>query len=213
MNKLEKEVLKLIGEDTTDPDVFDSTGIIHIRDSINHGIQQLCMVTGSYQKKYYLPLREDARFYRMNWENDHFGYVVNCWDRNKHRRLNQTDLLKLSMDDPNWLDRNGFAESYFHVGYNYIGIYMRQSASDLVLELDCVVIPKAYTADTDPIKLREAFERAAVQYGVSEYFASIGDATRATEWINKSLETAGLKKLNPIMAERKWQLSSSPKQG
>lgn len=204
MNNLEKEVLKLIGESTSSPDVFDAAGILQIRDSINHAVQQICMVTGSYQKRYFLPLREDARFYRMNWSTDHFGYVMNCWDRKRHKRLEQTDVMKLSAEDPIWINRNGFAEKYFHVGYEYIGIYMRQSASDTVLELDCVVIPKAYSNDTDPVKLRESFERAAVQYAVSEYMASRGDAGRATEWMNKSLETAGLKRLNPTMTERRW---------
>ena len=35
MNSIETEVLKLIGEKTSDPDVFDTTGIDFIRDSIN----------------------------------------------------------------------------------------------------------------------------------------------------------------------------------
>jgi hypothetical protein len=205
MNNLEKEVLKLIGENTNTPDVFDATGILQIRDSLNAAVQQLCMVTGSYTKKYYLPLRTDARFYRMEWKTDHFGYVVNCWDRKRHKRLEQTDLLKLSAEDPIWINRNGFAEKYFHIGYEYLGIYMRQSQSDTVLELDCVVIPKAYTTDTDPVKLRESFERAAVQFAVSEYFASRGDAERATKWINSALETSNLKRLNPTQTERKWQ--------
>ena len=212
MNSLEKEVLKLIGENTDSPDVFDTTGILQIRDSLNHAIQQICMVTGSYQKKYFMSLREDARFYRMFWGNDHFGYIVNCWDRQRHKRLDQTDVMTLSAEDPIWISRTGFAEKYFHIGYEYIGIYMRQSQSATVLELDCVVIPKAYTSDTDPVKLRETFERAAIQFAVSEYFASRGDAQRGSEWINKGLETANLKKLNPQQAERKWQWRPSTNQ-
>ena len=60
MNALEKEVLKIIGESTSSPDVFVDTdaGLDPIRDSINDAIQELCMVTGAYQLKYYLHLQE-----------------------------------------------------------------------------------------------------------------------------------------------------------
>ena len=46
MNSIEKEVLKLIGENTTIPDVFNEVGIKQIRDSLNDAIAELCMVTG-----------------------------------------------------------------------------------------------------------------------------------------------------------------------
>lgn len=213
MNDLEKEVLKLIGENTTSPDVFtdSSTGLAMIRDSLNRAVQQICMVTGSYEKKYFFPLKQNCQFYRMHWETDYFGYVVDCWDRSRHKRLEQTDLLKLSAEDPDWLGRDGPPEKYLHIGYEYIGIYMNPSSSDLVLELDCVAIPMAYTSDTDPVKLRDTFERSAIQFAVSEYHASRGNAERAVEWINKSLETVGLKKLNPTMMERKYQFGGRNK--
>jgi len=207
MNDLEKETLKLIGEDTTSPDVFtdDATGLALIRGSINDGIKQMCMVTGSYKKKYFLSLRSDCQFYRMNWEQDYFGYVVQAFDRIRHTKLDQTDVTRLNDEDPWWMKRTGYPEKYMHIGYQYLGIYMKPSSSDNVLELDCVVIPKAYTSDTSPVKLREAFERATVQMAVSEYYSSRGDATRATEWLNKSLETAGLKRLHPDAAEQQYQ--------
>ncbi len=207
MNTLEKQVLKMIAENSTTPDVFtdDATGMAQIRDSINHGVQQLCMVTGSYKKTYFLPLRGDCQFYRMGWETDYFGYVVQAWDRSRHLRLIQTDLVRLSSEDPAFMQRTGYPDQYFQIGYQYIGVYFKPSASDTILELDCVVIPKPYVTDTDPVKLRENFERAAVQFAVSEYHASRGDATRAMEFLNKSLETAGLKRLNPQMNERQYQ--------
>jgi len=207
MNDLEKETLKLIGEDTDSPDVFsdDATGLALIRGSINDAIKQICMVTGSYKKKYFLPLREDCQFYRMNWEGDYFGYIVQAWDRLRHTKLEQTDVIKLNVEDPWWMQRNGYPEQYFHVGYQYLGIYMKPSASDNVIELDCVVIPKAYSSDTDPVKLREAFRRATVQLAVSEYYASTGNAERATSWLNLSLQTAGLKTLHPEAQEQRFQ--------
>lgn len=207
MNDLEKETLKFIGEDTDSPDVFsdDATGLAQIRGSINDAIQQMCMVTGSYQKRYFLPLREDCQFYRMSWETGYFGYVVNAWDRLRHTKLEQTDVIKLNVEDPWWMQRNGYPEKYMHVGYQYIGIYFKPSSSDNVLELDCVVVPKAYSTDTEPVKLREAFQRATVQMAVSEFYASRGDAIRATGWLNNALETAGLKKLHPDAAEQQYQ--------
>jgi len=205
MNDLEKQVLKIIGEDTTTPDVFDATGIIHIRDSVNHAVQQICMVTRSYHKKYYLALQEDAQFYRMIWNTDYFGYVIQAWDRSNHRRLIQTDVLKLDDQEPSWMTLTGPPVEYFHVGYEFLGIFMKPSTSGIVLELDCVVIPKPYASDIEPVKLRESFERAAVQFAVSEFYASRGDASRATDWLNKGIETANLKRLHPQTAERQHQ--------
>lgn len=199
MNSLEKEVLKLIGEDTTTPDVFtdDSTGIAQIRDSINDAIQEITMVTGSYRKTYFIPLMAGKNLYRMDWTQDYFGYVVQAWDRNRKVKLIQTDLVRLSSDDPTWLQRTGSPDQYFHVGANVIGIYMKPSASGTVIECDCVCIPKEYTENTDDIKIRTLFQRAVVQYAVGEFYASRGDAVRATQYFNNYLEVAVLKKLQP----------------
>ena len=211
MNTLEKEVLKLIGESVENPDVFtdDSTGMAQIRDSVNHGIWMMTMAAGGYQKRYFLTLRNDLQFYRLSWERDYFGYVVQAWDRNRHQKLEQTDVLKLSSEDPWWMQRTGYVDKYFHVGYQYLGIYRKPSANNWMLELDCVVIPKEYTADTDPVKLRPNFERAVVQLSVSEFHASRGDANRANEWFNRALSTSGLKALVPQQNERQFQFKTN----
>jgi hypothetical protein len=207
MKTLEKETLKLIGEDVSSPDVFldTATGLAQIRGSINDAIQQMCMVTGSYKKRYFLPLREDCQFYRISWEQDYFGYIVSAWDRIRHTKLEQTDVIRLTAEDAWWMQRNGYPEQYIHIGYQYLGIYMKPSSSDNVLELDCIVIPKAYSTDNDPIKMREAFQRATVQMAVSEFYASRGDASKATERLNEALETANLKNLHPDAAEQQYQ--------
>ena len=209
MNDLETQVLKVIEENTDSPDVFtdDTTGMAQIRDSVNQGVQMLCMVTGSYHKNYFLPLREDCQFYRLQWERDHFGYVNQAWDRQRQYRLDQTSIGKLNHEDPRWMESTGPAECYFHLGHNVLGIYMKPSDSDRVLELDCVVIPQDYVTGNDPVKIREAFERATIQLAVSEFYASRGNAERATEWLKKALETAGLKKMNPWYAEQTHQFS------
>lgn len=207
MNALEKQVLKNIGEDTNTPDVFLNTdaGMAQIRDSLNHGIQQFSMATGAYHRKYFLRLREQCQFYRLRWNRDYMGYIVQAFDLSRHTRLIQTDLLKISREDPWWMKNEGYPERYLQIGYNVVGIYRKPSASNIVLELDCVSIPQDYTADTDPIKIREAFERGVSQFAVSEFHASRGDAQRATEWMNRVLETIGLKKLNLQTAERVYQ--------
>ena len=204
MNDLETEVLKIIGESTSSPDVFtdDVTGMAQIRDSVNQGVQLMCMLSGSYKKTYFLPLRKDCQFYRLGWERDHFGYIVQAWDRQRQHRLTQTSIGKLNSEDPRWMGHTGPAEAYLHLGYDVVGIYMKPSDSDRVLDLDCVVIPQAYTSESDPVKLREAFERATIQHAVSEYYASRGNAERAIEWFARGLETAGLKKIHPEYAEQ-----------
>jgi len=205
MNSIEKEVLKLIGENTDDPDVFDTTGIQQIRDSVNDAIAELCMVTGSYKQVYYLPLVANQFVYQLQWKTDYFGYVLHAYDRQQKRTLIQTDAVFLGVMDCNWLLSSGDPTHYFHIGYNYVGLYPVPSASGGVIEFDSVVIPKPYTGDSDLTKVRGNYTRACVYYAVSEYYASRGDAGRATEWFNRYLETASLMKLKPQQTERYYR--------
>lgn len=207
MNALEKHTLKLIGESLTSPDVFLDTdaGMAQIRQSCNDAIQEICMVTGSYRRTYLLPLYADRQFYRMGWEADHFGYIVEAWDRSRQIRLIQVDLLLLASYDSWWMKRTGNPDMYLQIGKDIIGIYRKPSANGVVLEIECVCIPKAYTSDTDPVKVREVFQRAAVYLAVSEYHASRGNAQRALEYLNLYIETAGLSGIYPETAERQYQ--------
>lgn len=207
MNNLEKHTLRLIGEDISSPDVFADTdaGIAQIRDSINDAVQELCMVTGAYHKAYLLPLYADRQIYRMGWEADHFGWVTEAWDRDRKQRLSQTNVLSLTEYDPWWMQRTGNPEQYFQIGDDLIGVYFKPSANGIVLELDCACIPKPYTSDTDPVKLRETFERAAVYMAVSEFYASRGDARRATEKLEGYLETGDIMAIYPDAQEKIYQ--------
>lgn len=211
MNSLESHALRLIGENTSSPDVFSDTasGMSPIRDSINDALQELCMLTGSYRRSYLLPLYADRQFYRMSFERDHFGWVVECWDRNRRRRLTQTDLIKLTHDDPWWMQRTGSPIEYMQIGPDILGLYYKPSANGTVLELSCVCIPKPYSSDTDPVKVREEFQRAAVYSAVCEFYASRGDAKRATEYFDRYLETAGLMGMKPEAQERPWQMGGN----
>jgi|SRR3990172_7023753 len=210
MNSLEKHVLRLIGEDILNPDVFTDTtsGMAQIRQSVSDAIQELCMVTGSYKRTYLLPLYADRIFYRMGWEADHFGWIVEAWDRNRRVRLEQVDLMALNNYDPLWMKRTGNPDMYMQIGEDILGIFRKPSANGIVIELDCVCIPKTYTEDTDPIKVRDQYQRAAVYLACSEFHASRGDAKRAVEYLNSYIETAGLMVLLPEQAERQYQSKS-----
>lgn len=207
MNQLETHVLRLIGENTSTPDVFLDTdeGMAQIRASINDAIQELCMVTGSYRRTYHLPLLADRQIYRLAPQNDYLGYIVSAWDRSQKRRLERTDLLALSATDAWWLKRTGPPLRYLQLGLNHIGIYMTPSSNGVAIELDCVMIPKPYPDDASPIKLKNNFQRAAVYLAVSEFYASRGDAQRAGDYLNRYLETASLMQLHPQQAERQFR--------
>lgn len=207
MNTIEREVLELIGEDTTTPDVFadTDTGMAHIRDSVNDSIMELCMVTGAYVMPYFLALQEEEIFYTLELERDYVGYVIEAWDRSRRYRLQQIDPIVLGSYDSEWLQSNGDATHYFHVGIDKIGIYRKPSSSGVVLELSCVCIPKPYTSDTAIVKLRDNYRRACVNYAVSEFYASRGDAGRAKEWFDRYLETAQLMRLKPMTSESRFQ--------
>jgi hypothetical protein len=208
MNAIETEILTLAGENTTSPDVFtaSSEGLAQVRQSVNDAIQQMCMVSGSYRRKYFLPLREGSNFYRIVWgDQDYVGYVMIAWDRARSLKLEQTNPLKLAAMDRDWLARDGDPDYYMQIGFDVIGVWRKPTTSGRVIELDCVVIPLEYTRDTEPVRLRENFRRGAVWFGLSEFYASRGDAGRAVEYYNQYLEVAQLMKLKPPAPERFYQ--------
>lgn len=207
MNSLEKQVLKTIGENTSDPDVFLDTdaGLDPIRDSLNDAVQELCMVTGAYQIKYYLSLIANSWLYRLELNTDYFGYVVQVIDRARRYRLEQTDLIKLGQLAPEWMQDTGDPTHYYYIGYNMLGIYPTPSSDGRVLEMDCVAIPKPYEDGSAIVKLRANYERAAVYYAVSDFYASRGDAKRATEYYNQYLGVAQLMKLRPQTTEQQYR--------
>lgn len=163
------------------------------------------MVTGSYRRTYHLSLLANRQFYRLAPQNDYLGYIVGAWDRSQKRRLERTDLLAISQTDPWWMISTGPPLRYMQLGLNHIGIYMIPATKGIVLELDCVMIPKPYTDSITPVKLRNNFQRAAVYCAVSEFYASRGDAKRAQEYFSRYLETAGLMQLHPVTAERQYR--------
>jgi hypothetical protein len=181
MNEVEREILIRIGENPDSPDAFSegSEDLAMVRQSISDGIQELCMLTGSYRRTYLLALQDNCQFYRMAWGLDHVGYVVQMWDRGRKYRLTATDLIKLGTQDPNWMKRTGPPLEYFHVGWDTLGIFMRPSTGGTVLEVECVAIPRDYVDDQSPIKVRDAYLHAIKEFAVNEFYASRGDVKRA----------------------------------
>jgi hypothetical protein len=184
-------------------DVFldSDVGIVQIRESINHAVQEICAVTGMHTQTYLLALQAGQYFYSMDWPRDSFGWVVECWDRDRRMRLSQTDLSEMAAVEPDFLENSGDPSRYFQVGFNIIGFDYAPTASGKVLELTCASIPRAYTVQQDVLRLRETYQRAAADYAASEFNASRGDATRAAEFYTRYLETANLHTLKPPSPE------------
>ncbi len=205
MNDIERQVLELIGEDTTTPDVFtdDSTGMAPIRDSINDAVEEITMLTGSVSGTYHMLLRADHTFYRMDFKRDRFAWVTDAWLASIKRRLEQVDLVKLNNFNPRWLLNSGNPQAYGQIGPDIFYVWPCPAA-ELVVELKCVVISQRYAEDYDRVKLREIFKWAAVNFAVGEYCASRGDAQQATYHHNEYLKKLGIQAMYPQAYERPW---------
>jgi len=199
-NSLEKQVLRIIGESVSSPDVYSD--IQPIRDSINDAIQEIIVVTGGYRERYSIPMVANKTFYRLSLHNGEMGWVVSCWMVNKKFPLSQTDLTMLNRNDPRWLTRKGYPEEYFPIGNNVLGLYPKPTASSDILEVDMVVIPFPYTNDNYRVKLRDEFHFGLVNFAVSEYFAGTGDAKRASEHYAAYARIVGLRRAYPSANER-----------
>lgn len=211
MNTLETRVLEYIGEDTDSPDVFtdDTTGMAQIRDSLNDAIEEISLLTGSYRTTYAMAMREDRTFYRFRFSRGYLAWITNVWLVTQKRRLEQTSLLKLKNHNPRWLYNTGSPRAYFPIGFNYLGIWPKPGSDTDLLEIEMVLIPRRYETDTEEIKLRNNFERAAIHYAVGEYFASRGDAQTAVYHHQKYLDRVGLSARYPYANDREWRLQSA----
>jgi hypothetical protein len=211
LNTLEARVLELIGESTSSPDVFTDTeeGLAPIRDSLNDAIQEIVMLTGSRIVKYYLPLRQEQMFYRFNPKTGDLGWVTDAWSINQRLRLEQTDLTKLSAHNPRWMVPNAEPRSYMQIGLDVIGFYPKPSSDSNTVELTVVEIPAPYATDSDRINLRDEFTYAAVNYAVSEYWASRGDALQAEVYLNHYLKALGVRELHADTRDRMPLLSTN----
>lgn len=206
MNVLEERILQLIGEDTDSPDIYPDTdeGLRPIRESLNDAVEEITMVTGSYKRKYYVPLQANQIFYRLNLDPVSLGWITEAWLVSQRRRLEQKDLIYLESMDPRWMVSTGSQIYYFPVGDDIVGFWRMPSSSDVV-ELHCVVIPERYESSSDRIKLRTAYQWAAVHYVVSEWWASRGDAKEALKHHTRYLELLDLKDIYPYSREKTYR--------
>lgn len=214
MNALEQKVLELIGEDPDSPDVFtdDDIGMEPIRLSINEGIQEIVMLTGSFKRQYYIPLRQEQSFYRIRPLNGSVGWIADCWLMNPKWRLEQTDLTRLSAYDPRWMSYTGSPQAYVPMGMDAIGLYPKPASDSDVLELTIVEIPSAYTSDRDRIKIRDAFNYAVVRYAIADFWASRGDAQEAIVHSTEYLESLGIRQQYQQLMDgnRRFESSKEP---
>jgi len=203
MNRIERHVLELIGEDPDSPDVFTdtSTGMAPIRDSINDAIEEIVMLTGSYKETYYISLRQNRNFYRFDFRRGFPAWITDVWLQTQQRRLEQTDLIRLNNYNPRWLLNTGNPLSYFPIGLNSIGVWPAPASDTDLLEINCVVIPERYDEDTDRIKLRKDWDWAAAHYAAGEYSASRGDAKTAIYHHGMYLQKMGLNIKYPYASE------------
>jgi hypothetical protein len=195
MHLLERKVLEKIGEDPDAPDVFLDTelGIAPVRDSLNEAIQEISMLEGTNKRQYFIPLRAGQLLYRIKLNYGYIGWITDVWSINKKYRLEQTSLTKLAKHDPRWMVTSADPRAYLPIGEETICLYPKPAASSDTLELTLVEIPIAYTDEKAKIKLKPDFTYAAVEYAVSEYWASRGDAQTAIEHFDNYLDILGLR--------------------
>lgn len=211
MNALEEKVLELIGEDPASPDVFtdDDDGMRPIRDSLNDGIQEIVMLTGSHKRQYVIPLRTGQAFYRLRLHTGEVGWITDAWLVNQKRRLSQTDLIQLCARNGRWMIDSGSPCSYFPLGGDIVGVHPKPSASSDLLELTIVEVPAAYAAG-ERVKVRDSFQYALVNYAVAEYWASRGDAAEAQKHMALYLDALGLKEAHMPHQSGRFETRKEP---
>lgn len=181
MNDLERRVLRLVGEDPSSPDVFLDTeeDLAPIRDSLNDAVEEVSVLSGAYTEDFDLPLLAGRGFYRLAWTNSAFLWVREAWLQGERRKLVRTDLTRLEAQDPAWLSCDGRPSSYGTLGFDWLYVHPKPSATDDVVRLRCVCVPERYTRDGQRVKVRQELQQGLVHYAVSEYYAGRGDAQRA----------------------------------
>lgn len=194
MNSVERLVLQMIGENIDSPDVFtpESDDFLQVRDSIADAVEEIAAITGSVEKTYYIPIRADKTYYRLDTTSGTIAWITNIRTFSTQWRLEQTDLVKLRNYNPGWESDNGIPRSYFPVGLNYIGVWPKSSSDTDMMEVQAVIIPNRYKEDTDRLEMRKSLDWAAAHYAIGEYYAGRGDAQSAREHHAKYLQLVGI---------------------
>ena len=177
MKDIEKKVLRLIGENPTNPDVFSD--ITFIRESINDAIEEVMFLTDSKDKVVMLPLYGNQNFYRIDMENEQFVCVKSVYLPSHDLILEQSSIWSVEKYDYRWLQTRNSPHTYFILGKNYLGIYPCFESDGYRLELRVMTLPKRYTNDDNKLKVKSDFQTALSNYAAGEYFLSRGDAEKA----------------------------------
>lgn len=185
MNSLEEKVLRLIGEDPSDPDVFTDSNITPIRDSINDAIEEIAVLSGNDKVTYRLPLYAGRYFYRLHFPNHKLGWIHDAYLPERKRHIAQTSFGALERARRRWLRSYNTPMTYYTIGIDTIGVYPIYPIDGYHLDLKCVIVPKRYTTESEIIKLREDRESAVISYAVGEYYLNNKDPERAAEWLGR----------------------------
>lgn len=210
MNKLERQVLLQIGEDPDAPDVFtdDDIGIEQIRTSIADAIAEISMLTGDWVQVFRIPLVADQTFYKLALADDDIGWFVDVFNGDTGDRLTQSSLRELDAWDPRWMLYTGITTQYVPIGTNTIALCPKPSGSTGMLECHIAAIPKRYGTDTDRLRIKRSYERAVVDYAVSEYWASRGAANDAVEHLRRYGQQVGLARVDRGEMGRTYELTT-----
>lgn len=214
MNVLETRVLQTIGESTTSPDVFtdNATGMAQIRGSLNDAIEEVCILAGMRKSVFFIPLESGVNLYNIGHTSgtgtERYAWPVSVWLVNQKRKLDRVDLIWMATQNPLFLKNTGTPFRYFEAGHSKMGVDPTPSSSTDMLEVTSISVPKRYELDTDRIKIRHAYRWACVHFAVSEYYASRGDAKRATHHFMQYLKQLGMMELYPETKERRWEFKS-----
>lgn len=205
MKDIEKRILRQIGEDPDNPDVFTDANITPIRDSVNDATEEIAMMTGVHSGRYYLQLYTGVMFYRLKFTQGQFGWVKSAWFVDRKIPMDQTSVTALSMENPYWMQADGDPYRYMQIGQDVIGVYPKPSGAGLAIELECAVIPARYTSDDEKHHIRRDYEKTVASYAMSEYYASRGDAKEASRHYRKYSEMLGLDRShNPYTHQRHY---------
>jgi len=191
MNTVEERVLRFIGEDTSSPDVFTSSNITPVQESINDAIEELCTLSKSVVNTYRIPLVADVNLYKIDLVRNQFCYIISAYLPDKKRSLRQSSIGAVEKLDYRWLSSANTPVMYFPIGVDQVGFYPMYSSSGNQVELQCAVLPERYTRDTEVLQIRSDWEDALVNYAVAEYFANVQDWEKATHWFAEYGKYAG----------------------
>jgi len=190
INTIEQIILEMIQEDLTTADNWDGTS--EVRDWIADGIDELSILGRFYRRRLYVPLRGDTIIYLFSPTKEVVVQVKGIWLQNKDRRLEQTDFVKLTRNDPKWLATRGSPWQYFILDFTKFGVYPCYSEDEDVVEIDAIMVAEPYTTHRDLLEVHAGYEDSLIHYCKSMLYLRIpGRLPDAVGEYQKFLEYAG----------------------